>query len=676
MSKKGWMLILVMALSLLLAAACLAEEPLTTQEQLQTLISQAHEKQETSLTFSCEKSLFETLSDGSFAVVQRLLALEGAMDYELKYSYMDAIIVLEQIQWGPAAVECGNDLNNVLSALKGCTDAHAESFVILCDPSLCYDIYVNSLMSRYMVRAGIDTKTSVSYSTSSGLIRLSDIHYIELPFRIVDSANDVLSAMSAFRDAEASSFMLLFTDAFYEEWRSDYKLPQRTEMAAALESSEISRDIFALAYTYSQVVWDDTPRAICSTEDDIVESIRMMGAAGASSFYLILNEGLYDQVYEGYFGRMAELQSEAGMSDGSLSYYPSLYVLKYDQAKIVSDVVALDNPGDASDYVAQKIAQGETDIDLFCSVSLYEYLMGDISAFSFMDSGMAPVYDLVTHNGINDCSFLYSSRTHIITLQIKTLYPGFTIPRAMESGDLSALTPREVQTMEAAQEVAASASQMAPLDAARFIHDWLCERVVYTDDESTDEDDCAIGAILNGQANCDGYADAFYLIGTLSGLHVRYQHGDSYNVGHSLDFLNRITHLWNIIELDGSWRLIDVTWDDQEQGPGYMWFNLGEDRAKRMHIWNDEMTVPLMAETDLSTRPENEFWVESSDEAKAAVAKAAQAGLADFTIIYANETAFENHQELLGAVSNAVSGSFNYLWNDRMLSLTVSGAAY
>ena len=66
------------------------------------------------------------------------------------------------------------------------------------------------------------------------------------------------------------------------------------------------------------------------------------------------------------------------------------------------------------------------------------------------------------------------------------------------------------------------------LEREKQLHDLLCDRITYyTDDTPHDENDCAVGALLNGLADCDGYADAFCLCATLSGLQAQFQHGDS-----------------------------------------------------------------------------------------------------------------------------------------------------
>ena len=56
-----------------------------------------------------------------------------------------------------------------------------------------------------------------------------------------------------------------------------------------------------------------------------------------------------------------------------------------------------------------------------------------------------------------------------------------------------------------------------------------------------------------------------------------------------------MTHLWNLLEIGGEWRMVDVTWDDEPNGWSYRWFNVGRDIAGQMHVWNEDMTMPLAA---------------------------------------------------------------------------------
>lgn len=59
----------------------------------------------------------------------------------------------------------------------------------------------------------------------------------------------------------------------------------------------------------------------------------------------------------------------------------------------------------------------------------------------------------------------------------------------------------------------------------------------------------AVSALVSGRANCQGFSDAYYLLGTLAGLTVGYQAG----------LKDRVPHLFNTILLDGRCQAVDVT---------------------------------------------------------------------------------------------------------------------
>ncbi len=59
----------------------------------------------------------------------------------------------------------------------------------------------------------------------------------------------------------------------------------------------------------------------------------------------------------------------------------------------------------------------------------------------------------------------------------------------------------------------------------------------------------AMGALSGGQANCQGFADAYYLIGSLAGLNVR----------HILGERNHRPHLWNQVKIGADWLHVDVS---------------------------------------------------------------------------------------------------------------------
>ena len=155
-----------------------------------------------------------------------------------------------------------------------------------------------------------------------------------------------------------------------------------------------------------------------------------------------------------------------------------------------------------------------------------------------------------------------------------------------QTGRSELLGEREWDTLAAALEIAAGAEGSA-LERERYIHDELCRRIRYGNDDSEhNDDDCAVGALLNGVANCDGYSDAFFLVGRLAGLEVRYING----TGRSGTEYG--PHMWNLVRIRRQWVMVDLTWDDNgtdEQGEGqdctWLWYNRGTETMALDHRW-------------------------------------------------------------------------------------------
>lgn len=140
-------------------------------------------------------------------------------------------------------------------------------------------------------------------------------------------------------------------------------------------------------------------------------------------------------------------------------------------------------------------------------------------------------------------------------------YPGQRILKAHQEGTVENLSQEERQVYELAMEIVeqAKAESQGPFALEVWLHDWLYNHVEY--EEGNNEAKrlggildlpvyTATGALLNGKANCQGYADAFMLLGNLAGFDVRYQVGKT-----------SAMHMWDAIELDGQWYGVDVTND-------------------------------------------------------------------------------------------------------------------
>lgn len=112
----------------------------------------------------------------------------------------------------------------------------------------------------------------------------------------------------------------------------------------------------------------------------------------------------------------------------------------------------------------------------------------------------------------------------------------------------------ELALQEAFREV--DASVMSPEDICVVLHDYLVNHITYNDDESLTYRYTAYGAIVEGQAVCQGYALAYQELLKMAGISAITVGSDS------------MRHAWNMVKLDDLYYHVDVTWDDTATMPG------------------------------------------------------------------------------------------------------------
>lgn len=170
-------------------------------------------------------------------------------------------------------------------------------------------------------------------------------------------------------------------------------------------------------------------------------------------------------------------------------------------------------------------------------------------------------------------------------------YPGDRIADAYLNKDTSKLNKDEMKTLSVANQMLADIKKKVNNDFEfeLAIHDAIAEKVSYYDG-STDVPDelnpprhlTAVGALLDGKANCQGYTDAFYLLATMAG----------FDVGRMTVMADE-PHIVNTINLDGDWYVVDVTFNDtataEDDAPCFYYlFNAGRDMCV-YYEWGEEM---------------------------------------------------------------------------------------
>lgn len=121
------------------------------------------------------------------------------------------------------------------------------------------------------------------------------------------------------------------------------------------------------------------------------------------------------------------------------------------------------------------------------------------------------------------------------------------------------------------------------------LHDWLAEKSTYQEAANAHN---AYGALVEGQAVCEGYARAFQYLLYQAGIQCLYVTGQSVNPGGETSAPEG--HGWNIVRIDGAYYHVDLTWNDQEEHLFHAYFNLTDTRIWEDHQPDDE-NYPLPA---------------------------------------------------------------------------------
>ena len=156
----------------------------------------------------------------------------------------------------------------------------------------------------------------------------------------------------------------------------------------------------------------------------------------------------------------------------------------------------------------------------------------------------------------------------------------------------SNFSPEEVGTRVSAMRSAANAfytsvpDGLSAFEREVMVHDFLIDHVEYDKnvdtinlDNNNPDTYTAYGALVNRVSVCEGYVRAFQML--LNGLGVEC-------VGVIGESQNQM-HIWNAVNLDGSWYYVDPTWDDQEETYArHLYCNVNED-----YLIEDHTISPL-----------------------------------------------------------------------------------
>ena len=115
----------------------------------------------------------------------------------------------------------------------------------------------------------------------------------------------------------------------------------------------------------------------------------------------------------------------------------------------------------------------------------------------------------------------------------------------------------------AADQIAADTNGKSLYEKVKAIHDYVCEKAVYDAQNNLRVHSAGPMFIGDGHVVCEGYAKAMLILCRKLGIDCACIGGFARNSSAS----SGEAHMWNYVKMDnGTWYLVDATWDDQLSG--------------------------------------------------------------------------------------------------------------
>lgn len=144
---------------------------------------------------------------------------------------------------------------------------------------------------------------------------------------------------------------------------------------------------------------------------------------------------------------------------------------------------------------------------------------------------------------------------------------------------------------------------MTEYQREKYLHDKLLRGCVYKAGVATASDGweyfSSYGAIVSGEAVCEGYAKAMQILLTRAGIPCSTVRGDA----------DGVAHMWNVVELAGEWYHLDPTWNDNDKDGNinYEYFNITTDAILKNHTISDSIDMIIETENSESIDPMSRY---------------------------------------------------------------------
>jgi transglutaminase-like putative cysteine protease len=214
----------------------------------------------------------------------------------------------------------------------------------------------------------------------------------------------------------------------------------------------------------------------------------------------------------------------------------------------------------------------QTSYDVFGSNEFTRYIAGhmlngagSIDVSSFLDDPSQPSLDEAAQEAVK--------QNPMLSLAVETYLPEDDRLYVVYREDHETTEAVRSEILDIAESVVGeiTTADMGDAEKATAINQWIVDNIEY-DYEALDALQASggyappghemrewdtRGALLDKMVVCGGYADAFNLLAREAGLESVYVSGD----------VSSGAHAWNHVKIDGEWKAIDTTWNDNGVDP-------------------------------------------------------------------------------------------------------------
>lgn len=446
--------------------------------------------------------------------------------------------------------------------------------------SLKNNIATQSWMSEVLNEAGI---FSASWRYGSGSCTLKNIQY--MPAHVLCSTEaEIISALQGARNG-AVNFRVP-AELYNRLKANNFEHLHKLEGQAGLKNRQMSYYNESRLFLYTDIEFARNLSTV-STSSALEKLMKNHQAQNLSSFTIICTPELFGQLNRNDFAALHLIEGKAGIMDRKMTYYSSKYMIEYTEVEYALSFASVKTLDEFKRCMENKCLALESDFTIQCTQELFTQLTRQKFAL---------LHAIENNLGIYQRSMHYNDSKLTITYSDIEYYPGYYVARSIHLGRTRQLTGRMKQLYNEAQLILREINAVGyPDSVARqyALQNAITSRVTYYKEDASGDHDTAIGALLNGRSECDGYADAFYLLADMAGFDVRFQYGDDFNKN------DDETHLWNAISHNGKWYFTDLTWCDTTDDSMQLYTNIGQDIARTAYDWDPQAAlVPLASATD------------------------------------------------------------------------------